>query len=70
MKKKIEKNTDGLGPSSIRTIEEELGDLKGRKDNLKKEAGGETCIKIDSRTKKKLLCRKLVLRNMHLQPQK
>ncbi len=35
-------NTDGAGPSSIRIIEEEPRDLKGRKDNLKKGTNGKT----------------------------
>jgi hypothetical protein len=45
-------NTNDVGPSSIKTLEEELGDFKGGKDSFKKEVGGETCIKIDSRTNK------------------
>jgi hypothetical protein len=32
---------------SIKTLEEEPGNLKGGKDSFKKEVGGETCIKID-----------------------
>jgi hypothetical protein len=45
-------NTNDVGPSSIKTLEEELGDFKGGKDSFKKEVGGETCIKIDSKTNK------------------
>jgi hypothetical protein len=35
-------NTNGARPSSTKTIEEELGDFRGGKDNPKKEADGET----------------------------
>jgi hypothetical protein len=34
----------GVRPSSTRTIEEELGDLKGGKDSPKKEVGGKTYV--------------------------
>jgi hypothetical protein len=36
------RNIDGAKPSFIRTLEEELGDLRGGKDSLKKEVSGKT----------------------------
>jgi hypothetical protein len=35
-------NIDGVGPLGTRTSKEELGDLRGGKDSLKREVGCET----------------------------
>jgi hypothetical protein len=36
------RNTDGAGPLRTKTTKEELGDLKGGKDSLKRKVGGKT----------------------------
>jgi hypothetical protein len=50
--KKNKRNTNGVGPSGTRISEEEPKDLERGKDNLKREVGGETCIKTNFRTNK------------------
>ncbi len=37
-------NNDGVGPLKIRTIEEELGDLRGGRDSPKREVGDKTYV--------------------------